>query len=190
MSRNYKFLNPEGLYFISFAVVGWLDVFTRNEYRDLFLESVVFCQKEKGLEIHAWCIMTSHIHLVFRSVNGQKPELLIGDLKRFTSKSLVQAITENPRESRKEFLLDFFKKEASKSSNVNGHQFWRHDNKPIELWSNRVIKQKIDYVHQNPVESGLVYKAEDYIYSSARDYAGEKGLLDGIMVFEFFDFLL
>jgi REP element-mobilizing transposase RayT len=190
MSRNYKFLNPEGLYFISFAVVGWLDVFTRNEYRDLFLESVVFCQKEKGLEIHAWCIMTSHIHLVFRSVNGQKPELLIGDLKRFTSKSLVKAITENPRESRKEFLLDFFKKEASKSSNVNGHQFWRHDNKPIELWSNRVIKQKIDYVHQNPVESGLVYKAEDYIYSSARDYAGEKGLLDGIMVFEFFDFLL
>jgi REP element-mobilizing transposase RayT len=190
MSRNYKFLNPEGLYFISFAVVGWLDVFTRNEYRDLFLESVVFCQKEKGLEIHAWCIMTSHIHLVFRSVNGQKPELLIGDLKRFTSKSLVKAITENPRESRKEFLLDFFKKEAGKSSNVTGHQFWRHDNKPIELWSNRVIKQKIDYVHQNPVESGLVYKAEDYIYSSARDYAGEKGLLDGIMVFEFFDFLL
>jgi REP element-mobilizing transposase RayT len=190
MSRNYKFLNPEGLYFISFAVVGWLDVFTRNEYRDLFLESVVFCQKEKGLEIHAWCIMTSHIHLVFRSVNGQKPELLIGDLKRFTSKSLVKAITENPRESRKEFLLDFFKKEAGKSSNVTGHQFWRHDNKPIELWSNRVIKQKIDYVHQNPVESSLVYKAEDYIYSSARDYAGEKGLLDGIMVFEFFDFLL
>ena len=50
MSRNYKFLNPEGLYFISFAVVGWLDVFTRNEYKDLFLESVRFCQKEKGLE--------------------------------------------------------------------------------------------------------------------------------------------
>ena len=62
MSRNYKFLNPEGLYFISFAVVGWLDVFTRNEYKDLFLESLRFCQKEKGLEIHAWCIMSSHVH--------------------------------------------------------------------------------------------------------------------------------
>ncbi|WP_317040655.1 transposase [Halpernia frigidisoli] len=114
MSRNYKFLNPEGLYFISFAVVGWLDVFTRNEYKDLFLESVVFCQKEKGLEIHAWCIMTSHIHLVFRSVKGQKPELLIGDLKRFTSKSLVKAITENPRESRKEFLFRVFQKRSRK----------------------------------------------------------------------------
>ena len=189
MSRNYKFHNPEGLYFISFAVVGWLDVFTRNEYKDLFLESVRFCQKEKGLEIHAWCIMTSHIHLVFRSIKGQKPELLIGDLKRFTSKSLVKAIQENHRESRKEFLLDFFRKEAVKSSNVSHYQFWRHDNKPIELWSNHIIKQKIDYVHQNPVESGLIYKAEDYVYSSARDYPDEKELLDDIVVFRMFDFL-
>ena len=131
--------------------------------------------------------MTSHIHLVFRSVKGQKPELLIGDLKRFTSKSIVKAITENPQESRKEFLLDYFKKEGDKSSNVSKYQFWQHDNHPIELWSNQVIKQKIDYVHQNPVESGLVYKAEDFVYSSARDYAEEKGLLDDIEVFEFFD---
>ena len=183
MSRNYKFHNPEGLYFISFAVVGWLDVFTRNEYKDLFLESVAFCQKNKGLEIHAWCIMSNHVHLVFRSIKDQKPELLIGDLKRFTSQSIVKSIQENPRESRKEFLLDFFKKEAEKSSNVKHYQFWRHDNKPIELWSNAVIQQKIDYVHNNPVEEGLVYKAEDYVYSSAIDYSGQKGLIDEIVVF-------
>lgn len=164
-------------------MVGWLDVFTRNEYKDLFLESVRFCQKEKGLEIHAWCLMTSHVHLVFRSIKGQKPELLIGDLKRFTSKAIVKAIQENPRESRKEFLLEIFKKEALKSSNVSKYQFWRHDNNPIELWSAPVIKQKIDYVHQNPVEAGLVYRAEDYVYSSARDYADEPGLLSDIAVF-------
>ena len=133
MSRNYKFHNPEGLYFISFAVVGWLDVFTRNEYKDLFLDSLRFCQKEKGLEIHDWCIISSHVHLVFRCIKGQKPELLIGDLKRYTSKSIVKAIEENPRESRKQFLLEFFRKEGAKSSNVTHYQFWRHDNKPIEL---------------------------------------------------------
>ena len=114
MSRNYKFHNPEGLYFISFAVVGWLDVFTRNEYKDLFLESLAYCQQNKGLEVHAWCIMSNHVHLIFRSINNQKPELLIGDLKRFTSKPIVKSIQENPGESRKEFLLDFFKKEAEK----------------------------------------------------------------------------
>ncbi|WNM18198.1 REP-associated tyrosine transposase [Flavobacterium capsici] len=186
MSRNYKFQNPEGLYFISFAVVGWLDVFTRNEYKDLFLESVEFCQKNKGLEIHAWCIMTSHVHLIFKSVNGQKPELLIGDLKRFTSNQIVKAIRENPKESRKEFLIDYFKKEAAKSANVNQHQFWRHDNKPIELWSNEVIQQKIDYIHNNPVEEGFVFRPEDYKYSSASDYAGMKGLLNDVMVFQYF----
>jgi hypothetical protein len=95
---------------------------------------------------------------VFRSIKGQKPELLLGDLKRFTSKISVKSIQENPRESRKEFLLDFFKKEAEKSSNVKNYQFWRHDNKPIELWSNKVIQQKIEYVHNNPVAGGLVYK--------------------------------
>jgi len=187
MSHNYKFHNPDGLYFISFAVVGWLDVFTRNEYKDLFIESLTYCQKEKGLEIHAWCIMSSHIHLVFRSIKGQKPELLIGDLKRFTSKSIVKAIQDNPRESRKEFLLEFFKNEGKKSSNVNHSQFWRHDNKPIELWSNKVIKQKIDYVHNNPIEAGLVYKAEDYIYSSATDYADLKGLIDNVVIFRTYD---
>ena len=101
MSRNYKFHNPEGLYFISFAVVSWLDVFIRNEYKDLFLESIRFCQKNKGLEIHAWCIMSSHVHLVFRSINRQKPELLIGDFKRFTSKAIIQAIKENPKKAEK-----------------------------------------------------------------------------------------
>jgi hypothetical protein len=83
--------------------------------------------------------------------------------------------------------LDFFKKEAGKSSNVKHYQFWRHDNKPIELWSNKVIKQKIDYVHNNPVKEGLVYKPEDYVYSSAIDYTDQKGLLDSVVVFRMFE---
>lgn len=186
MSRNYKFHNPEGLYFVSFAVVEWLDVFTCNEYKDLVLESLSYCQREKGMEIAAWCIMTNHVHLVFRSIKGQKPALLLGDFKRFTSKTIVKAIKENPRESRKEFLLERFRNAANHSSNVNNYQFWRHDNKPIELWSNGVIQEKIVYIHNNPVEAGLVYRPEDYVYSSAMDYAGEKGLLDGIVVFQYF----
>ncbi|UFH35067.1 hypothetical protein [Flavobacterium acetivorans] len=141
--------------------------------------------------------MSNHVHLVFRSINDQKPELLIGDLKRFTSQSIVKSIQENPRDpslkgelakqSRKEFLLDFFKKEVEKSSNVKHYQFWRHDNKPIELWSNKLIQQKIDYVHNNAVEEGLVYKAEDYVYSSAIDYSGQKGLIDDVVVFRMYD---
>ncbi|TRX65965.1 transposase [Carboxylicivirga sp. M1479] len=177
MSRNYKFHNHEGTYFVSFAVVEWLDVFTRNEYKDLLIESLDFCSKNKGMEIFAWCIMTNHVHLIFRSINKQKPELLLGDFKRFTSNAIVKAI-----ESRKEWLLEQFKNEALKSSNVNNHQFWRHDNKPVELWSNKVIDEKIAYIHNNPVEEGLVFRPEDYVYSSARDYSGENGLLDIVVI--------
>jgi REP element-mobilizing transposase RayT len=164
MSRNYKFYNPEGLYFVSFAVVYWLDVFTRNEYKDILVESLEYCQLQKGMEIIAWCIMSNHLHLIFRSVKGQHPSLLLGDFKRYTSKEIVKAIQENPKESRKEFLLENFKKAAQKSSNVAHFQFWRHDNKPIELWSNKVIKEKVNYIHFNPVDAGLVFKPQDYVY--------------------------
>jgi REP element-mobilizing transposase RayT len=83
MSRNYKFHNPEGLYFVSFAVVNWLDVFTRNQYKDILIDSLSFCQREKGMEIIAWCIMTNHVHLIFRVVNDGQPQLVLGDFKRF-----------------------------------------------------------------------------------------------------------
>ena len=119
------------------------------------------CQKEKGMEIYAWCIMTNHVHLIFRSTKEQKPELLLGDFKRFTSKSVVKAIKDNPRESRKEVLLKQFELDASKSSNVYNYQFWRHDNKSIELWSNKVIFEKINYIHKNLDEAGLVFRPED-----------------------------
>ena len=182
MSRNYKFHNPDGVYFVSFAVVEWIDVFTRNEYKTILIDSLKFCQKNKGMEIFAWCIMTNHVHLIFRSVEGQKPELLLGDFKRFTSNAIIKAIRNNLKESRKEWLLKQFKNAGTKSSNVHKNQFWRHDNKPIELWSNKVIDEKIRYIHNNPVEEGLVFSPEDYVYSSARDYSGEKGLLDVIVI--------
>jgi REP element-mobilizing transposase RayT len=186
MSRNYKFHNPEGVYFVSFAVVEWIDVFTRNEYKDILLESLAFCQKNKGLEVFAWCIMSNHMHLVFRSAGDNKPEDLLGDFKRFTSRAIVQAIMDNPKESRRNWLLEQFKKAAAQSSNVKHHQFWRHDNKPIEIWSNKVLVEKIKYIHNNPVEEGLVFKPENYVYSSARDYSGEKGLLDNVIVVDLF----
>lgn len=129
--------------------------------------------------------MTNHVHLIFRSIDNQKPELLLGDFKRDTSRSIIKSIQENPRESRKEFSLNYFKKDALKSSTTSNFQFWRHDNKPIELQSTDVIQQKINYIHKNPIEKGIVLRPEDSKYSSALDDAGEKGLLDGVGVFQY-----
>ena len=78
--------------------------------------------------------------------------------------------------------MEYFSIAALSASNVNVYRFWQHDNHPIELWANKVIDEKINYIHQNPVEAGLVYCAEDYLYCSAADYAGEKGILDRVIV--------
>ncbi len=184
MSRNYKFYNPEGLYFVSFAVVNWIDVFTRNEYKEIVLETIDYSMKNKGMKVYAWCIMTNHVHLIFGVSEPNKPELVLGDIKRFTSKKLIEAISTNPKESRREWLIEQFINAGKSSSNTTKHQFWQHDNKPIELWSNSVIKQKVDYIHNNPVKEGYVFAAHEYLYSSAIDYAGGQGLLKGIEVID------
>lgn len=170
MSRKYKFHNPEGVYFVSFAVQNWVDVFTRNEYKNILVENLDYCIKNKGLEIFAWCVMSNHIHLIIRAKEGYKLQDILRDYKKFTSKAIIKEIQENPQESRKDWLLQQFK-------TPEGYRFWRGDNKPIELWSNKVIDEKIDYIHQNPVEQGIVFRAEDYLFSSAADYTGAKSNL-------------
>jgi len=126
--------------------------------------------------------MPTHIHLVFRIISELTPQQVIGDLKRYTSKAIVKAIRENPQESRKEFLLERFANAAKNSSNVRDYKFWQHENHPIELWSPKVTNEKINYIHNNPVEAGLVHIPEKYAYSSAKDYSGEKGLVNNVIV--------
>jgi hypothetical protein len=86
-------------------------------------------------------------------------------------------IEENIQESRREWLLNSFKKAAATNSNNAANQFWQQHNHPVELWSNDVIQQKIDYTHDNPVEAGFVEHNYEYLYSSARDYCDVKGLV-------------
>src|SRR5690606_22197148 len=172
----YKFLNPEGLYFVSFATVYWIDVFIRELYFSIVTDSLNFCHEHKGMKIYCWCIMPSHIHLIFQS-EQHKPEILLGKLKEYTSKRIQETIRGNPTESRKEWLLWMFERAGSKSSNVKHSQLWQHHNHPVELWSIDVIEQKVSYIHNNPVVSGFVTQPEHWKYSSAYDYAGGKGLV-------------
>ena len=162
MSRKYKFKNPEGIYFISYSVIRWIDVFTRNLYRDILLDSFMFCQEKKGLRIHAYIIMTNHVHMIISTTEGYFLENTMRDLKKFTSTEIIKAIRDNPKESRKEWLLQAFAEEGKQNSNNTSNQFWQQDNHPIELYNNKMIEQKLNYLHDNPVESGFVIKQADY----------------------------
>lgn len=175
---GYKIRNLEGIHFVTFAVVGWVDVFTRKEYRDIVIDSLKYCQKEKGLVLYSWCLMSNHIHLVVRAINNDTSDIL-RDFKKFTSNQIIKAITENEKESRREWMLRIFKNAGELNSRNTNYQFWRQDNQPKELFSEKFTNQKLDYIHNNPVEAGIVEKAEEYLYSSARDYYNGKncGLL-------------
>ncbi|WP_396592084.1 REP-associated tyrosine transposase [Allomuricauda sp. R78024] len=176
MSRNYKFRNPNAAYFVSFATVYWIDVFTRPQYFKVLAKSIEYCRAAKGMELYAYCFMPNHTHMIFRSSDGD-PSGLLRDFKKHTAKQLLQLVKENPQESRKEWLLSLFERAGKKKNNVSKYQFWQHHNKPVELWSNAVIKQKVDYIHYNPVKSGFVTKPEDWKYSSARNFADDHTVL-------------
>ncbi|MFT5737574.1 MAG: putative transposase [Maribacter sp.] len=128
------------------------------------------------MQVFAYCFMPSHVHFIFRS-DSEDPSGLLRDFKGFTARKLIKEIEENPQESRKEWLLWMMERAGKKKSNVVNRQFWQQHNKPIELWSNKVIKQKIDYIHNNPVEAGFVTDPLDWKYSSARNYAEDETIL-------------
>lgn len=178
MSRKYKFHEKGGAYFISFATVFWIDVFTRMEYFDTIINALDYCRKNKGMTIFGYCIMPSHIHLLFRSEKGE-PSELIRDFKGFTARTLLNTIEENAQESRREWLLWMFEKAGKRNSNVKKYQFWQQNNKPIEVWSLKVFEQKLNYIHQNPVKSGFVIEPWEWKYSSARNYCDDyQGVLE------------
>ena len=174
---GYKIRNQNAVHFITFAVVEWVDVFTRQQYRDIFLEKIRQSQKENGLLLHSWVLMSNHFHGIMSAREGFELSHILGEIKRKSSMEIVQAIEKNDAESRKGWMLDIFKTAGAANSRNDKRQFWRQENRPKECFGREFTEQKINYVHQNPVRAGIVDIAEHYLYSSARDYAGIKGLL-------------
>nr|WP_255369939.1 transposase [Mucilaginibacter sp. OK283] len=154
---------------------------TRRAYKDIIVESLKYCIKHKGLQLHGWVIMSNHVHLII-STNDKPMQDILRDVKRHTSKAITKAIIENVQESRREWMLWFFEREGKSNPNNENYQFWQQGNHPIEIYTNKVLDQKLDYIHNNPVTAGWVDEPHHFLYSSARDYAGGKGLIDIILV--------
>lgn len=182
---GYKIRNKEGIHFVTFSVVEWVDVFTRKDYAEILIESLRYCQSNRGLVIYSWCIMSNHVHLVVSAKQNDTSDIL-RDFKKFSAKAIIKAISEHPSESRKEWMIEIFKREGENNSRNSMYQFWRQDNQPKELFSAEFAKDKLNYIHNNPVEAGIVSKAEEYSYSSARDYYEGNNI--GKLKIEFLDY--
>ena len=177
MSRKYKFRDNNKLYIVTFAVVYWIDLFIREEYKKVVIESWKYCIANKGMELYGWCIMTNHIHMII-GTHGEKLERIMQNMKRHSSEMLRGEIRNHKGESRKEWMLLLMKRAGVNNSNNKDFQLWQQDNHPIELYNSKIAWQKLNYIHDNPVKAYIVEKAEDYLYSSARNYLGMKGLIE------------
>jgi len=175
VADTYQIKNQEGLYYLTFQVVGWADIFSRKIYRDIVIDSLDYSRKNKGLELFSYVIMTNHIHLIVRSTKGDLSGT-VRDIKKHISKQVFKTMNEIS-ESRREWLEIIFKYHARSNKRSSLMQFWTHENHAVELTTNKMIQSRLDYIHQNPVRAAWVCKPEDYMYSSARNFADLESLL-------------
>ena len=175
-------ISPGYAYYLTITVVEWIDVLSRPVYKHLIIDSINYCIANKGLKVYCWCLMSNHLHMVASAQEGSLSDIL-RDLKKFTSKALIKAIQEVP-ESRRDCLptgqagmLNLFWYAGKNDKKIKYYKVWQEGNDAQKIHSTAFLDEKMEYIHHNPVKAELVANPEDYLYSSARDYAGEKGLV-------------
>jgi REP element-mobilizing transposase RayT len=181
MSTKYKATTTEEAYFITITTMGWVDLFTRLNQKQIIIQALQYCQDQKGLEIYGYCIMYSHIHFLCKATNGFILSNVMRDFKKYTSKKIIQTIIDEP-ESRREWMLDYFKKACEHLKREQQYKIWQNGYHAEHIYSNKFIKQKIDYIHNNPIKDKIVTLPEDYYFSSARNYAGLENELEVILL--------
>jgi len=174
---RYYIQDQHGIHFLTFTAVEWVDFFTRKEYKLIVVDSLNHCIEEKGFECFAWVLMSNHLHIVARANAPFRLSDVVRDMKKFTSKKIVATIETIP-ESRREWLLHKCEFAAQSTGRAKNYKLWQDSNHAVCLEGNKDwLKQRIDYVHQNPVRQMIVSNAHEYLFSSAGDYAGKQGLV-------------
>lgn len=176
MSPGYRIEHQNEWHFVTFQVIDWVDIFTRKHYRDIVINSFDYCRKNKGLQLFAYVIMSNHIHAIMGSCTHNLSNI-IRDFKKYTA---VHILKEIPviSESRRDWMLKRFEFAAMKNKRSGDHQFWTHNNQPKIIYTREFLMQKLAYIHDNPVRAGLVEHAQDWLYSSCRNYLNMDSILE------------
>jgi REP element-mobilizing transposase RayT len=181
MTTGYQIQDQNGLYFLTFQIVDWVDIFTRRIYKDVVIDSLKFCVDNKGLNLFAYVIMSNHIHLIASAEKGHNLSDIVRDFKKYTARLFLENMNE-PFESRSDWMLKRFEFAAKRHKRNSKYQIWTHENHAVELISTKFVEQKLNYIHENPVRAGIVESPEDYLYSSARNYSSLPTFLNVILI--------
>ena len=164
--------------YLTFNTVDWIDVFIRPVYKHIVVEALNYFVTAKGFTVYAWCLMTNHLHLIARAKDGSGLSMIEKEFKKFTTTKILEAIDLEP-ELRRDWMLQRFELFSQNLKRNEKFQLWQNCTNPAYIDFKQVFKlqERVLYVHENPVRDHIVEHPEHYLFSSARDYAGQKGLI-------------
>ena len=154
-------------YFITTSVNKFVKIFKKRKYVYIILENINFYKEKYGFKLIAYVIMPDHIHMLIYPDQGRVKEIskFIEDFKKFTARKLCEQMKKDKRIN----WLRLFRLEEPKKKNWE-YQIWQQGYDDLGVYSPKILRTKINYIHNNPVRKGLVEEPEDYLYSSARNY--------------------
>ena len=147
--------------FFTATVLDWKNLLKPDKYKDIVIESLGFLVKDKRVEVNAFVIMQNHIHLIWQMLNNHKRENVQRDFLKFTAQKIKNDLTKNHPEVLSKFEVN---------AKDRRYQFWERNPLSVDLYTEAVFIQKLEYIHLNPVQAQLCSLPEEYWYSSARFY--------------------
>ena len=172
MSRTrYRFRDAAYPHFVTCSIVGWLPIFTRPACVGILFDSLRFLRRERGLSLLGYVVMENHLHFVARSDNLSRD---VGDFKSFTARRIISRL----RDVGDSHLLGQLRSLKLNHKTESTHQFWQEGSHPQQIESEAMLRQKLTYIHDNPVRRGYVDDPCHWRYSSARNYARMAALIE------------
>ncbi len=149
--------------FFTATILEWKHLLKEDTYKDIVIKSLLFLKNEGSIVIYAFVIMPNHIHLIWQIQDGFKQEMIQNRLLKFTAQQMKFRLLDTHDTRLPQFLVN---------AKDRQYQFWERNALSVDLWSQPVFEQKLDYIHNNPLQYKwkLAQYPEDYRYSSARFY--------------------
>jgi REP element-mobilizing transposase RayT len=168
--------NQQACHYITFNTVDWIDVFVKPIYKQIITQTLNEFITHKGLTVYAWCLMSNHLHLLLQAKDGTGLFMIERDFKKITATRILEAIELEP-ELRREWMLWRFENFTQNLKKIEKYQVWQSCSNPeyVDFKQPFKVREHLSYIHENPVRDKIVFLPEEYVYSSAGDYAGRKG---------------
>ena len=147
--------------FITVTCLEWKPVLQDDRFKEIIISSLSFLSKDNRVTVYAFVIMQNHFHLIWKIMNEHTREAVQRDFLRYTSQQILKVLRNEQSPIQQDLVVN---------AKDRKRQVWERNSLSISLWSSKVLWQKINYIHQNPVKAGLCKYVEDYYYSSASFY--------------------